>query len=55
MTDAEIRALYVSNTDFKAYVDKYCAKYQKGGSISPTEALTHIIVREVAKQYKGGE
>ncbi len=55
MTDAEIRALYAENKDFKTYVDKYCAKYQFGGSISHTEALTHVIVREVGKQYKGGE
>ena len=55
MTDTEIRALYAENKDFKTYVDKYCAKYQFGGSISHTEALTHVIVREVGKQYKGGE
>lgn len=55
MTDAEIRALYATNKDFKTYVDRYSSKYQSGGSISVSEALMHLIVHEVAEQYKGGE
>ena len=52
MTDAEIRALYAANKDFREYVDKYRTKYQQGGGISLKEALTHLIVHEVAEQYK---
>lgn len=36
--------LYLSNADFKAYVDKYARTYR----ISVKEALGHYLVREYA-------
>lgn len=51
MSDAEIKALYASNSDFKAYVDKYSAYHSEGAAISPSEALEHKIVHEVARRY----
>lgn len=44
MTDAEIRALYAANSDFKTYVDRYAIKYQFRNGISVLEAITHVIV-----------
>jgi hypothetical protein len=39
---------YNSNPDFKLYVDKYCCK----AGITPTEAVQHIIVKNVEAEYR---
>lgn len=39
--------LYNSNADFRRYVDRYCKSY----NLSVEEALKHVIVGEVAKEY----
>ena len=39
--------MYEQEEDFKRYVDKYCTKHQ----ISVNEALTHVIVQDVASGY----
>lgn len=44
----EIYDLYKKDSDFKHYVDTYCADR----SIGIFEALAHITVREVAKYYE---
>jgi len=43
--------LYDTNKDFREYVDRYAAHYQSGGTISVTEALSHMVVKEVANFY----
>ena len=42
--------LYLSNRDFKAYVDRYCKTY----SVSVEQALQHAIVKHVADYYIKG-
>ena len=39
--------MYEQDEDFKRYVDKYCTKHQ----ISVDEALSHVIVQDVASNY----
>lgn len=46
--DIDFNALYVRNSDFKAYVDKYCVKHK----CSVTEAIRHYLIRVVGMQYK---
>lgn len=41
--------LYNSNPDFREYVNKYAAKRE----IPVDVALSHLIVKEVAKMYGG--
>ena len=41
--------LYKSNKDFREYVDKYCRKHK----CTVEEALSHELVKEVEKAYKG--
>lgn len=45
--DIDLEALYARNSDFKVYVDKYCAKHQ----ITVEQALQHYLVRMVGRQY----
>lgn len=50
---ADLEELYINNTDFKEYVDKYCRQKQ----ITKDEALQHRLVLEYAiyttgKEYK---
>lgn len=40
-----MKDLYETNKDFKAYIDKYCAKH----GIGVDEALTHSIPQAVGK------
>lgn len=44
-----VENLYNKNPDFKKYVDVYSKKM----GITVHEALEHLIVKEVAKQYGG--
>lgn len=46
--DIDLNVLYARNSDFKAYVDKYCVKHQ----ITVEEALQHYLVRMAGMQYK---
>lgn len=46
--DIDFNALYARNSDFKAYVDKYCVKHK----CSVTEALQHYLVQMAGRQYK---
>ena len=39
--------MYEQDEDFKRYVDRYCTKHQ----IPVKEALTHVIVQDVASGY----
>lgn len=43
----KITELYKNNADFRQYVDRYCKSY----NLSVEEALKHVIVGEVAKEY----
>ena len=43
--------LYKSNADFREYVNRYCRTYK----LTEEEALQHMIVKEVAKQYNEKE
>lgn len=43
--------LYKNNADFRQYVDRYCKTY----NLNVEEALQHVIVKEVAKEYAEGE
>lgn len=45
-----MKEFYESNADFRQYVNKYCNTY----NLSVEEALQHVIVKEVAKEYKEG-
>ncbi len=45
--DINFSALYARNSDFKAYVDKYCVKHQ----ITVEQALQHYLVRMAGLQY----
>ena len=47
----DYNALYAENEDFKRYVDRYCTKH--GCSVS--EALDHVLVQMVGRQYLEGE
>lgn len=49
--DIDFDALYARNSDFKAYVDKYCVKHK----CSVAEALRHYLVRMVGRMYKEQE
>ena len=42
--------LYLSNVDFKGYVDRYCRKHH----VTIEEALEHEIVKYVARYYVKG-
>lgn len=42
-----MREFYENNAQFKEYVDKYC----KCHNVTVDEALSHLIVKEVAKSY----
>ena len=44
---AAMEEYYKSNKDFRGYVDRYA----KHNSISPDEALTHAIVKQVYLNY----
>jgi hypothetical protein len=50
MAEVNLEELYMDNSDFKTYVDRYSAHYSEGRSISIMEALTHRIVRQYAEQ-----
>ena len=50
----DLKKLYNENKDFHEYVDRYSAHYEIGKSISVEEALTHLIVRNVAEEYVNG-
>lgn len=50
----DLKKLYNENTDFKQYVDKYSAHHEMGKPISVEEALTHLIVKNVAEEYVNG-
>lgn len=39
--------MYEQDEDFKRYVDRYCTKHQ----IPVKEALTHVIVQDIASSY----
>ena len=39
--------MYEQDMDFKRYVNRYCAKHQ----IPVNEALTHVIVQDLASYY----
>lgn len=39
---------YNINSDFKEYVDKYCAQYK----IEPEQAVKHALVKIVEAEYK---
>lgn len=39
--------MYEQEEDFKRYVDRYCAKHH----IPVEEALTHVIVQDIASYY----
>lgn len=45
--DIDMNALYARNSDFKAYVDKYCVKHR----CTVEQALTHYLVRMVGRMY----
>lgn len=45
--DIDLNALHARNSDFKRYVDRYCTKH--GCSVS--EALDHVLVQMVGRQY----
>ena len=49
--DIDWKALYARNSDFKAYVDKYCVKH----ICTVEEALTHYLVRVAGQMYKEQE
>lgn len=50
----DLQKLYNENADFKQYVDKYSAHHEMGKPISVEEALTHLIVKNVAEEYVNG-
>lgn len=45
--DINSSSLYARNSDFKAYVDKYCVKHR----CTVEEALQHYLVRMVGRMY----
>ena len=45
MSEKEFETFYKYNSDFKEYVDKYCAK----NGIKKEEAFTHTLVMDYAK------
>lgn len=50
----DLKKLYNENKDFREYVDRYSAHREMGKPISVEEALTHLIVRNVAEEYSNG-
>lgn len=44
------RELYATNSDFRAYVDRLSRSYRH--RITTDEALSHALIKEVAKQYE---
>ncbi len=50
----DLKKLYNENKDFNEYVDKYSAHHEIGKPISVEEALTHLIVKNVAEEYVNG-
>ena len=44
----DYNALYEQNEDFKRYVDRYCTKHE----CVVSEALDHVLVQMVGRQYK---
>lgn len=49
--DIDLEVLYARNSDFKAYVDKYCVKHR----CTVEQALQHYLVRMVGRMYKEQE
>lgn len=47
----DYKELYKRNADFKRYADRYCQKH----NCSVEEALQHVLVQEVGKEYAGKE
>lgn len=47
----DYNALYAENEDFKRYVDRYCTKHE----CAVTEALDHVLVQMVGRQYQEEE
>lgn len=47
-----MQELYSNNADFKRYVDYYCKNYSEGRSITPEEAFTHELIKQVAEEYR---
>lgn len=47
----DFKKLYASNLDFKIYVDRYCTKH----GCTAVEALNHVLVQMVGKEYKEQE
>lgn len=45
-----MKELYKNNADFREYVNRYC----KSHNLNVEEALQHVIVKEVAKEYAEG-
>jgi len=43
----DFKKLYEENKDFKASVDRYCKSY----GLPVDEALKHVLVQEIGKQY----
>ena len=44
-------SLYKSNSDFRTYVDRYCTKH----GCTTVEALNHVLVQMVGREYKEQE
>ena len=51
----DLKALYQTNKDFQKYVDGYCKNYNESRSITVDEALSHVLVGEVAEMYVGNQ
>ena len=51
---SDLKEVYETNENFKAYVNHYARFFSEGKSITVEEALTHKIVGEVAAQYLEG-
>lgn len=47
----DYKFLYKANHDFKQYVDRYCTKH----GCTAVEALNHVLVQMVGKEYKEQE
>ena len=43
----DFQKLYEENEDFKRSVDRYCKMY----GLTVDEALKHVLVQEIGKQY----
>ena len=49
MDNKDMMDIYLRNKDFHDYVNRYCAKYVEGKSISVADALTHEVVKDYAR------